>query len=62
MTYNPDYYRDGKMRMVRGNEEAIHTFATQDGTLIGMFQGNRGENLIAAEWMYHPYHFEMYQS
>ena len=44
MTYNPDYYRDGKMRMVRGNEEAIHTFATQDGTLIGMFQGNRGEN------------------
>lgn len=20
------------------------------------------EDLIAAEWMYHPYHFEMYQS
>lgn len=20
------------------------------------------DNLIAAEWMYHPYHFEMYQS
>ncbi len=20
------------------------------------------ETLIAAEWMYHPYHFEMYQS
>jgi hypothetical protein len=23
MTYNPNYYRDGKMRMVRGNIEAI---------------------------------------
>ncbi len=43
MTYNSDYYKDGKMRMVRGNEVAIHTFTTQDGTLIGMFQGNRGE-------------------
>ena len=21
-----------------------------------------GYSLIAAEWMYHPYHFEMYQS
>ena len=21
-----------------------------------------GEKVIAAEWMYHPYHFEMYQS
>ena len=21
-----------------------------------------GDSLIAAEWMYHPYHFEMYQS
>ena len=44
MTYNPNYYRDGKMRMVRGNIEAIHTFETSDGTLIGMFQGKRGDN------------------
>lgn len=44
MTYNPNYYRDGKMRMVRGNIEAIHTFKTKDGTLIGMFQGKRGDN------------------
>lgn len=43
MTYNPKYYQDGKMRMLKGNEEAIHTFATKDGTLIGMFQGNKGE-------------------
>lgn len=21
-----------------------------------------GKEVIAAEWMYHPYHFEMYQS
>lgn len=32
------------MRMVRGNVEAIHTFKTTDGTLIGMFQGKRGDN------------------
>ena len=27
-----------------------------------MVQYYRYLNMIAAEWMYHPYHFEMYQS
>lgn len=42
MTYNSDYYVNGKLRMKRGHIEAIHTYETKDGTLIGMFQGSRG--------------------
>lgn len=42
--YNACYYQNGKMRMKRGNVESIHTFVTGDGTLIGMFQGSRGDN------------------
>ena len=44
MEYNPNYYQDGKMKMLRGNNVAIHTFRAEDGTLIGMFQGSRGDN------------------
>ncbi|MBQ7018289.1 MAG: hypothetical protein IJN06_04700 [Bacteroidales bacterium] len=44
MEYNPNYYQDGKMKMLRGNKIAIHTFRAEDGTLIGMFQGSRGDN------------------
>lgn len=42
--YNADYYKNGKMLQLRPYAEAIHTFKTGDGTIIAIFQGNRGDN------------------
>lgn len=41
--YNEKYYKDGKMLQLRPYAEAIHTFKTEEGTIIGIFQGNRGD-------------------
>ena len=41
--YNPKYIVNGQMWQYRGPKgPAIHTFLTDDGTAIGMFQGSRG--------------------
>lgn len=42
--YNTDYYKNGKLLQLRPYAEAIHTFKTGDGTIIAIFQGNRGDN------------------
>ncbi len=42
--YNNRYYQNGKMLQLRPYAEALHTFVTEDGTLIAIFQGNRGDN------------------
>ena len=42
--YNENYYKNGKMLQLRPYAEAIHTFKTGDGTIIAIFQGNRGDN------------------
>lgn len=41
-TYNPKYYFDGELHQLRPWATAIHTYQLTDGTLIAMFQGNRG--------------------
>lgn len=40
--YNEKYYHDGNMHQLRPSQSAISTFCMSDGTLIAMFQGNRG--------------------
>lgn len=42
--YNTNYYKDEKMLQLKPYAEAIHTFKTGDGTIIAIFQGNRGDN------------------
>lgn len=44
--YNATYFRDGLLRYRRKGEEhkSISVFATSDGTLIGLFQGSKGDN------------------
>lgn|SRR5690554_616588 len=42
MNYNIAYYFDDKLHQLRPKLEAIHTFITPEGIIIGMFQGNRG--------------------
>jgi hypothetical protein len=44
--YNPTYYRDGVLsyRSDGKNHESISVFTTSDGTLIGIFQGEKGDN------------------
>lgn len=42
--YNHRYYKNGKMLQLKPRLEAIHTFETDDGTIIAIFQGNRGDN------------------
>lgn len=42
MKYNSKYYFDNKLHQLKPKLEAIHTFKTSDGILIGMFQGSRG--------------------
>lgn len=42
--YNEKYYKNGKMLQLKPLTEAIHTFKTEDGTLIAIFQGKRGDN------------------
>ena len=40
--YNTKYYYDGALHQLRPFSTAIHTYQLTDGTLIAMFQGNRG--------------------
>lgn len=40
--YNPNYYYNHKLHQLRPKKEAIHTFITKEGILIGVFQGSRG--------------------
>lgn len=42
MKYNSKYYFDNKLHQLRPKGEAIHTYKTSEGILIGMFQGSRG--------------------
>lgn len=42
--YNEKYYKDGKLYQLKPYSEAIHTYKTGDGTIIAIFQGNRGDN------------------
>lgn len=42
--YNPKYYKNGKLYQLKPRAEAIHTFRSNDGTIIAIFQGNRGDN------------------
>lgn len=41
-TYNTRYYFDGALHQLRPKATAIHTYQLTDGTIIAMFQGNRG--------------------
>lgn len=41
-TYNEKYYFDGALHQLRPWATAIHTYQLTDGTIIAMFQGNRG--------------------
>lgn len=42
--YNEKYYKNGKMLQLSPKAEAIHTYKTEEGTIIAIFQGNRGDN------------------
>ncbi|WP_348226156.1 hypothetical protein, partial [Salmonella enterica] len=52
-------------RVVRQAQEANLTtditLAT-NASQLDIITNQLGDSVIAAEWMYHPYHFEMYQS
>lgn len=42
--YNPKYYINGELwQLSKGKGPAICTFIASDGTVIGMFQGDRGD-------------------
>lgn len=41
-TYNDKYYYDGSLHQLRPKISAIHTYQLSDGTIIAMFQGDRG--------------------
>ena len=40
--YNTKYYFDNALHQLRPRSTAIHTYQLTDGTLVAMFQGNRG--------------------
>jgi hypothetical protein len=42
MDYNTAYYYNAKLHQLRPKLEAIHTFITSEGIIIGVFQGSRG--------------------
>lgn len=42
MSYNTKYYYNNKLHQLKPKKEAIHTFKTSDGIIIGVFQGSRG--------------------
>jgi len=42
--YNPKYYDEINLTQLRPRLMAFKTYVTNDGTLIGLFQGNRGAN------------------
>ena len=41
-TYNTKYYNGTDLGQLRPRATAFKTYVTKDGTLIGLFQGNRG--------------------
>ena len=41
--YNIKYYHDETLWQLKPNRQAINTYHTIDGIIIGMFQGARGE-------------------
>lgn len=45
--------------MKKKNQEALRTALNEFQDAYRVFLD---DEMIAAEWMYHPYHFEMYQS
>ncbi|MBI1957165.1 MAG: hypothetical protein HYS44_01780 [Candidatus Niyogibacteria bacterium] len=44
LIYNPKYYDGLNVKQMRPKISAFKTYKTKDGTLIGLFQGNRGVN------------------
>ena len=40
--YNPNYYNGVDLMQMRPRLTALRTYKTKDGTLIGLFQGDRG--------------------
>ena len=42
LVYNPNYYNGVDLMQMRPRLTALRTYKTQDGTLIGLFQGDRG--------------------
>ena len=42
LDYNPNYYNGLVLIQLRPRLEAFKTYKTKDGTLVGLFQGNRG--------------------
>lgn len=43
MKYNVKYYHDNSLWQLKPADEAINTYKTIDGIVIGMFQGSRGQ-------------------
>jgi hypothetical protein len=43
MTYNEKYFDGTNLKQLRPKRDAIHTYVTSDGIIIGMFQGKRGQ-------------------
>ena len=43
--YNESYYIDGVLWQKSPRQPAIRTFVANDGTIIGMFQGQRGARI-----------------
>lgn len=41
--YNPKYYINDALWQLRPKREALSLYKSEEGVLIGMFQGNRGE-------------------
>lgn len=44
LVYNLNYYDGVNLKQMRPRVSAFQTYRTSDGTLIGLFQGNRGVN------------------
>lgn len=42
--YNEKYFHDESLYRIRPKERAIQTFCLSNGTLVGVFQGNRGSH------------------
>ena len=42
LVYNPNYYNGVDLMQMRPRLTALRTYKTKDGTLIGLFQGDRG--------------------
>lgn len=43
MLYNPKYYINGELWQLRPKRKAISIYKTEEGIIIGMFQGSRGQ-------------------